>query len=63
MATHNGKPGQKEVKTTFLGFDTGTELVDDWTKPPREISLHCERFWLQPSSIAHLKDHLKEKYF
>jgi hypothetical protein len=54
-------PGQTKVTTRFLGIKTGTKMADDWSKPPREIQLHCERYWLQPSSNAHLKDFLREK--
>lgn len=49
-------PGQTEVTTRFLGIKTGTKKVDDWSKPARDIQLHCERLWLQPSSFEHLKD-------
>ena len=35
--------------------------VRDWTLPPRDIELHSESGWLQPSSYAHLWRFLKEK--
>ena len=33
----------------------------DWTRPPRNIELHAESGWLQPSSGTHLWRFLKEK--
>ncbi len=35
--------------------------IKDWTLPPRDIELHAESGWLQPSSYAHLQRFLKEK--
>lgn len=51
-------PGQTKVTKRLLGIKIGTKTVDDWSKPPRDIQLHCERLWLQPSSFEHLKDFL-----
>jgi YD repeat-containing protein len=56
-------PGQSEVTTRSLSGKSGTikygtKKVDDWNKLPRDIQLHCERGWLQPSSFKHLKDFL-----
>jgi RHS repeat-associated protein len=34
---------------------------EDWSKPPKTIQLHCERYWLQPTSLKHLAEHLWHK--
>lgn len=55
-------PGQREEsRGSFFGIKLGTKTVDDWSKPPRDIQLHCERYWFRPTSGDHLRDFLHEK--
>jgi hypothetical protein len=55
-------PEQTQVQRTLLGIKLGTKTVDDWSKPLRKSSeLHCERYWLQPSSAAHWVDFVREQ--
>jgi len=51
-------PYQKAIQRLDL-FDHPTYMIDDWSRPPKDLQLHCERFWLQPTSLKHLYDHLK----
>lgn len=49
-------PGKK----TVLGPRQTTKEVDDWSKPPIGVEMHCERGGLRPSSVEHGWDYLKQ---
>lgn len=38
------------------------EVAGNWNVPPRRVDLHAENHWLQPSSVAHFCDFIKERY-
>lgn len=42
------------------GVHRTTQLVTDWTLPPRLFEMHCERGFLRPSSMGHGLDYIKE---
>ena len=33
----------------------------DWSLPPRHVELHAEKYWLRPSSFAHLRQFLRDR--
>jgi len=40
----------------------GSGAPVDWQSPPQRIDLHAENHWLQPSSVRHFHDFVKERY-
>ena len=38
------------------------EVADNWNVPPRRVDLHAENHWLQPGSVVHFCDFIKERY-
>jgi hypothetical protein len=52
-------PGLREADQSHSG--NRYRDASDWSLPPRHVELHAEKYWLRPSSFAHLRQFLSDR--
>ena len=54
-------PGLRETEANQSCAENRYRAASDWSLPPRHVELHAEKFWLRPSSFAHLRQFLRDR--
>jgi len=54
-------PGLRKTEANQSYAENRYRAASDWSLPPRHVELHAEKFWLRPSSFAHLRQFLRDR--